>query len=673
MSWATVFPILTDEHVEAYETGVSKKDRKLYDEYFKVKKIVNPRDVRHIISTSLFWKNIRMSEPDIVIKNRASLMNAGKRKTLLRFDPWKHYVQPLLTGARKLQQRRPDAAFCVHLAADLEFLIPDLVEVGCEVRLMKTSSIRHNPGAMWRFLPLEETGRLVTVLDADSAGNPDPHLDRTVEVARMSLGWWRVPVWGELNEMGNLNYRPFVACHFGTVKQISAKQLMQALLWHSQNGTIETRAQLPGCREAPVHGTVWPDYGFDEWWLTAALYPRAAMDGLLTFVPASAKSRLLPLDIEYASWAHPDSELVYFGSAGGGCCGPVVERARESDLEQPAENAKIEPIHTALKCIDQTKLIPLRGFTEHHPLPPQAMRDKVLGKAAVDPEVQAWFNPAGLVWRGKRWIAYRTECVPIWKWGRISLAQVSEKFECIPKTNRLLSLPTGFGDWCAEDPRLFTYQNRMFLYYTDHYYAGLAEISPSGRVIQAKLFPSEQRGALPHPDKHDKNWGFFESEGRLYAVFWTQPHIVREVNLKTWKFGKEWKTEWKCPVPGGELHGGSSPVFHDGLFWRVVHYHQAPPTNEWGRKYFLWLMAFEPVPPFAPVWFSKRPLLTGEGSSEIASLQGRDWQVVFCASMERLAKGWRLLLGHNDRRMCVAEISDRELRPHLVKIGRKSE
>ncbi len=101
MSGAPVFPILRDEHVEAYEAGVSKKDLKQYEEWFAIKKIVNPRqDVKHIISTSLFWKNIRMHEPEIVIKNQASLMNAGKRKPLLRFDPWKHYVEPLLLGAR---------------------------------------------------------------------------------------------------------------------------------------------------------------------------------------------------------------------------------------------------------------------------------------------------------------------------------------------------------------------------------------------------------------------------------------------------------------------------------------------------------------------------------------------------------------------------------------------
>jgi hypothetical protein len=69
---------------------------------------------------------------------------------------------------------------------------------------------------------------------------------------------------------------------------------------------------------------VWPDYGFDEWFLQVALYPRAAFEGLLTFVPASAKSQLLPLDIEYTMWANPASEIQYFGWADGGCCAPKL-------------------------------------------------------------------------------------------------------------------------------------------------------------------------------------------------------------------------------------------------------------------------------------------------------------------------------------------------------------
>ncbi len=324
MSWSDVFPILTDEHVEQFRKKASAKERALYDSYFGVKRIFNARPgATHILSTSLFWKNIREEMPAITITGRKMFMKANKNG-LLRFDPWNHYTAPLLKGAHWLSRKHPEAVFRVYLAADLEFLIPDLTDAGCEVYLMKSNSLAHNPGAMWRMLAFEEEGKLVTILDSDRAARPGPDVLRTVELERVGLGWWRVPVWGELNEVGNMHYRPMIGCQMGTNRSIPAGLLMRALIWHTTRGTIDTFSTPPGCKRVRVHGSIWPDYGFDEWFLLTAVYPRAAFDGFLTFVPAEARSRLLPLDIEYAQWANPDSELAYFGAASGTCCAPEV-------------------------------------------------------------------------------------------------------------------------------------------------------------------------------------------------------------------------------------------------------------------------------------------------------------------------------------------------------------
>jgi hypothetical protein len=327
MNWTDVFPVLDDAMVDKFEAEASRKERGELAEWFAVQRVVNRREVGHIVSVSLFWKNIRSHEPDILIKDRAMFMGVGRRRQLLRFDPWEHYAEPLIKGALWVQVNRPDVAFRVYLAADLEFLIPDLVIAGCEVYLMKSSSIRHNPGAMWRFLAFEETDKLVTLVDADRAAQPLADIVRTETTAKAGLGFWRVPVWGELNDEGNLNYRPIVGCQMGSAKPFPVRLLMQALIWQTRRGGISKLAKPPGTRPVTIHGTVWPDYGFDEWFLQVALYPRAAFEGLLTFVPSSAKSQLLPLDIEYAMWANPAAEMKYFGWADGGCCGPAEEEA----------------------------------------------------------------------------------------------------------------------------------------------------------------------------------------------------------------------------------------------------------------------------------------------------------------------------------------------------------
>ena len=325
MNWSDVFPILTDELIDDYATRAPAKFKRDAAGWFEEKRTINPRPVKHIISVSLFWKNIWSHQPDIVIKDREWFMTAGQRK-VLRFEPWSHYVRPLLEGAYALQlSNREDVAFRVYLAAELEFLVPDLVEAGCEVRLMQSSSIRHNPGAMWRFLALADTDKLITIVDSDRASMPFLDVARTEAMAAAGLNWWRVPVWGELNEIGNVSYRPFLALQFGSSGGLTEiRTMMEALVWNVQVQQIETFAKLPGCAPKPVHGTVWPDYGFDEWFLLCGVYPRAAYDGVLTFVPSDAHSRLLPMDVQYASKANDRSEIHYFGSPGAGCCSPLA-------------------------------------------------------------------------------------------------------------------------------------------------------------------------------------------------------------------------------------------------------------------------------------------------------------------------------------------------------------
>jgi hypothetical protein len=69
---------------------------------------------------------------------------------------------------------------------------------------------------------------------------------------------------------------------------------------------------MPRASSASIRSAKWPNYGFDEWFQLAAMYPHLAPGGTLTFIPSDAKSLLLPADVEYAQWANPKSECVYF-------------------------------------------------------------------------------------------------------------------------------------------------------------------------------------------------------------------------------------------------------------------------------------------------------------------------------------------------------------------------
>ena len=265
-----------------------------------------------MVAASLFWKNTKAEEPELPALSRDLMKNALQLGLVRRFEPWDHYVQPLLDGAEKLAITRPEVIFRVYLAANLEFLVPDLLERNCEVYLMKGSSIRHNPGAMWRFLALEHDG-LVTITDSDRAGDVAHDIERTELVVQHGLGHWRVPyTWGD-DEHDCTHYRTIMACQFGSSCEMPAARLMRAMLWHTERGSLPTSCRVAGEVRREAFGGNWPDYGFDEWFLNVAVYPRIVLSGVVTLLWNDRRlNHWFALDIEYVTWANPKSEILYY-------------------------------------------------------------------------------------------------------------------------------------------------------------------------------------------------------------------------------------------------------------------------------------------------------------------------------------------------------------------------
>ena len=316
MSWTSVFPVLSDEMVNDYSILATDGEREKFGEWFGVKEIHNPRSEpgQHVVAASLFWKNLKAEEPDLPVLTRELMKDASKLGLVKRFDPWSHYVQPLLEGAEKLSVEKPEVVFRIYLAADLEFMIQDFVQWNCEVYLMKSSSIRHNPGAMWRFLALEHEG-LVTITDSDRASDAIHDIQRTELVVQHGLGHWRVAyTWGD-NEHDCSHYRTIMACQFGSASPLPVSVLMPAMLWHTERGSLPTYC-IKGAERVEAFGSRWPDYGFDEWFLNVAIYPRIAFSGILTFVPWIDRrlNHWFALDIEYATWANKTSEILHYGA-----------------------------------------------------------------------------------------------------------------------------------------------------------------------------------------------------------------------------------------------------------------------------------------------------------------------------------------------------------------------
>lgn len=328
MSWTDVFPVLDDDHLTAYENLASAEDRDKIRELFRVAEVFNSKPARHIVATSLFWKGMTSGPGMAQELDKDFLMDPSKLGQHGRVaNPWQHYVEPIFEGARKLSRDRPDVTFRVYLANDMAFVIPELVQSGCEVFLMGGSSSGMQPGMMWRFLALEHDG-LVTVTDADRAGDVIHDIDRTERIAAAGIAHWRVAYTcgrEETRQASATHYRPVMACQFGSSRPYPMVDLMAAFIWNYWQGKVGTDLTLGPDSGKRIMGSQWPDYGFDEWFLQTAFFPRMAFNGVLTFVPWSDRSlnQWFALDIEYCTWANPISEIFYHDdpAVNNGCTG----------------------------------------------------------------------------------------------------------------------------------------------------------------------------------------------------------------------------------------------------------------------------------------------------------------------------------------------------------------
>lgn len=100
-------------------------------------------------------------------------------------------MEPLLHAVPVHREQYPGGVFRVYLVRDLEFLIGDLIQAGCEVYWMKSFSIRLVPGSLWRLLAFEKHGKVITMLDGNLMERTPEFIARTEDMANANLGVWQ--------------------------------------------------------------------------------------------------------------------------------------------------------------------------------------------------------------------------------------------------------------------------------------------------------------------------------------------------------------------------------------------------------------------------------------------------------------------------------------------------
>jgi hypothetical protein len=214
------------------------------------------------------------------------------------------------------------------------------------------------------------------------------------------------------------------------------------------------------------------------------------------------------------------------------------------------------------------------------------------------------FNCSLIDFQGRKLFAYRHG----WGGARIGLCELDGNWQ--PKWNTLLQFQREEHNVYQEDPRLFLFRGELHVAFTAvqtqprtvaHVgYAKLQEVAPGAwRVADCYLPEYDRRQAW------EKNWGFFEADGQLWAIYDAGQHTVLSI------VGGRAKLAYQHAgptIPGtrshGDTRGGASPQFWRGDFYSFVHF-KVPNV----KRYAGGLYTFDAMPPFAPKAYLPYPLL----------------------------------------------------------------
>ena len=264
---------------------------------------------------------------------------------------------------------------------------------------------------------------------------------------------------------------------------------------------------------------------------------------------------------------------------------------------------------------------------------------------------------------GKLVFAYRTTG-PGWGHGKIWLCEID------PETAHILTGPVvanlhpeGFS---YEDPRLFIFNGRLWLQYTRTSFRrrvtnriGVCPLGRGSRGLWQVLEPCVLFSS-PNKAKQEKNWVFFEHQGRLKSIYSMDPWVIREHRVET-SASKTRTTCTKLWWDYGIPRGGSQPFrAPNGCLWAFFH-----SSCNWrgGWRYFAGLVEIHPET-LTPIRQTVQPLLF-ETPGEPGWV---GYHVVWPAGAVVLGDEVFVACGRNDHTCFMARLPLAELDAALVPV-----
>lgn len=345
---------------------------------------------------------------------------------------------------------------------------------------------------------------------------------------------------------------------------------------------------------------------------------------------------------------------------------------KHANKTAPVLNGRNEQLHVnkllklipALIPISKTVLIKSENLIQSYP-----------DERGHTNKITNWFNCSMIEFNGKKYFAYRMESRPWCERMRIGLCLLDDNYQPIKESNVLPELHSALTlkkvngstityakGFHVEDPRLFVFNNQLYLSYTDGYQMAQARINPD-------TLHAEESFYLLKPDENrtEKNWTFFEHDMKLHCVYDINNHIVwtMDGNHKDKEYSTSFQHDWKY----GDIKGGTPPIrigdkfisfFHSTLQMRI--------RNRDGRQYFMGAYTFEAQAPFKPLQISVEPFISGELINNNIPRLNNNIFVVFPSGVIRKENSFVVSLGYNDLECRFVEISDSQVEQNMTDI-----
>lgn len=278
------------------------------------------------------------------------------------------------------------------------------------------------------------------------------------------------------------------------------------------------------------------------------------------------------------------------------------------------------------------------------------------------------FNSSLIRWEDGYLFAYRHG----WRGSNIFLGRLDSAYRAIGQPWKLDLYHAQQANYGREDVRLFWFRGRLHVSYVGvmGHHHGIAT-----SVLYARLSSDlkVEQVYYPHYARRtawEKNWGFFEHDGELYAVYTITNHRIlhiqsEEASLAYWS---------SSAVPWGpktEMRGGASPILVGNEYWHFFHSRYEPRGRK--RQYMTGVYAFEARPPFRITRILPEPILIADPRTNA----GRDVNyadVVFIGGSEPVhsefgrVDHWLLCHGVHDRHSEVHRWTHAELEARMVRV-----